>query len=133
MNFDDFSDTLGPLLVAVFEEAIEKEELPPTLQQGLIKLIPKPNKDKVNIEKWRPIGLLNSDTKIFAMVFAKRLKAGLNYIIDEEQSGFIPGRNIWNNIRLILDMIDYNEYIVDESFILFVDFYKAFDKSSIYG
>lgn len=38
---------LVPFLVAVFEESIEKEELPPTLRQGLIKLIPKPNKDKL--------------------------------------------------------------------------------------
>lgn len=50
-------------------------------------------------------------------------------IIDEEQSGFIPGRNICNNIRQILDMINY-EYILDNSFILFEDFYKAFDTIS---
>uniref|UniRef100_A0A8C1Z089 Reverse transcriptase domain-containing protein n=1 Tax=Cyprinus carpio TaxID=7962 RepID=A0A8C1Z089_CYPCA len=42
----------------------------------------------------------------------------------------MPGQNIGNNIRLILDMIDYNEYIVDDSFVLFVDFYKAFDTVS---
>ena len=47
-----------------------------------------------------------------------------------EQSGFMPGRNTCNNIRLVLDMIDYNEYIFDDSFILFVDFYKAFDTVS---
>ncbi len=122
-----FSKTLAPFLTAMFEEALEKEELPPTLKQGLIKLIPKPNKDKLNIENWRPISLLNNDAKIFASVFAKRLKLGLDDIIDEEQSGFIPGRNIVNNIRLVLDMIDYSWYIPDDSFILFVDFYKAFD------
>lgn len=65
--------------------------------------------------------------KLFALVFAKRLKIGLADIIDDEQSGFVPGRNIINNIRLILDMIDYNEFIPDESLTLFVDFYKAFD------
>lgn len=64
------------------------------------------------------------------MVFAKRLKLGLDDINDEEQSGFMPGKNICNNIRLILDMIDYNEYILEDSFILFVDFYKAFDTIS---
>lgn len=69
----------------MFEEALEKEELPPTLKQGLIKLIPKPNKDKLSIEKWRPITLLNNDAKIFASIFAKRLKLGLN---DKEQSGY---------------------------------------------
>lgn len=128
--YKDFNATLAPFLVAMFEEALEKEELPPTLKQGLIKLIPKPQKDKLNIENWRPISLLNNDAKIFALIFAKRLKLGLNEIIDEEQSGFMPGRNITNNIRLILDMIDYNEYILDDSLILFIDFYKAFDTIS---
>ena len=51
-------------------------------------------------------------------------------IKNEEQSGFMPGRNICNNIRLVLDMIDYDEYILDNSFILFVDFYKTFDTIS---
>ena len=52
---------------------------------------------------------MNNDAKMFALVFAKRLKLRLNEIIGEEQSGFMPGRNITNNIQLILDMIDYND------------------------
>lgn len=75
---------MAPFLAAMFEEALEIEELPPTLKQGLIKLIPKPQKDKLNTENWRPISLLNNDAKIFALIFAKRLKLGLNEIIDEE-------------------------------------------------
>ncbi len=40
----------------------------------------------------------------------------------------MKGRHISNNIRLILDLIDYNEFITDNSSILFfVDFFKAFD------
>ena len=61
------------------------------------------------------------------MIFARRLKKGLNKIIDEEQSGFMQGHHIKNNIRLFLDMIDYNHLINYDSFILFIDFYKAFD------
>lgn len=70
---------------------------------------------------------MNNDAKLFASVFAQRLKLGENDVIDEEQSGFVPWRNIMNNIRLILDMNDYNYYIPDDSLILFVDFYKAFN------
>ena len=81
----------------------------------------------MNIENWRPITLLNNDAKIFASIFAQRLKVGLGEIIDEEQSGFMAGRSIINNVRLILDLIDYNEYINEDSLVLFVDFYKAFD------
>lgn len=47
--------------------------------------------------------------------------------MDEEKSGFIQKRHIGNNIRWILDMIDYKDLILDASFILFIDFYKALD------
>lgn len=110
----------------MFEGAIIKGHLPPTLQ-GFIKSIPKPKKDQLNIDNWRTTTLLNNDAKIFASIFAKRLKMGLAEMIDEEQSGFMPGRWIINNVRLILDLLDYNEYIAEDSLVLFVDFYKAFD------
>lgn len=35
--------------------------------------------------------------------------------------------NISNNIRLVLDILDYSDLITDESFIIFLNFYKAFD------
>jgi len=40
--------------------------------------------------------------------------------------GFMQGRLVILG-RLILDMVDYNNFIEDASFILFIDFYKAFD------
>lgn len=122
-----FSEELARFLLSVFNESLRKKELPASLKQGVITLIPKPNKEKLHIDNWRPITLLNNDCKIFALIFGKRLKAALENIIDEEQSGFMSGRNIHNNIRLILDMIDYEYFIPDESLILFIDFYKAFD------
>lgn len=51
----------------------------------------------------------------------------LGSIIDETQTGFIPKRHIANNIRLVLDLLDYAELVKEESFIIFLDFYKAFD------
>ncbi len=51
----------------------------------------------------------------------------LGSIIDETQTGFIPKRRIANNIRLVLDLLDYVELVKEESFILLLDFYKAFD------
>ena len=101
--------------------------LPPLLTQGLIPLIPKPNKDPLFIDNWRPISLLNIDYKIFASIIAKRLKNVLDPIIDEVQSGFMRKRYISNNIQLVLDIIDYSFLCPDDSFIFFLDFHKAFD------
>uniref|UniRef100_A0A096MGV5 Reverse transcriptase domain-containing protein n=1 Tax=Poecilia formosa TaxID=48698 RepID=A0A096MGV5_POEFO len=87
-------------------------------------LIPKPNKDPLFIDNWRPISLLNNDYKIMASILANRVKEVLD-VIDETQSGFM--RNRHDNIRLVLDLLDYSYLVPDESFIPFLDFYKAFD------
>ncbi len=125
--YKSFADDLAPFLLKTFLESITSETLPPSLSQGLITLIPKPKKDILLIDNWRLICLLNCDYKILALLMAKRIKRVLGLIIDETQSGFIPKRHIANNIRLVLDLLDYDELIREESFILFVDFYKAFD------
>ncbi len=122
-----FAEELAPFLLEMFSESIQSENLPPSLTQGLLTLIPKPKKDISLIDNWRPICLLNNDYKILACILAKRLKSVLNSVIDETQSGFMPKRHIANNIRLVLDLLDYSELINDDSFILFLDFYKAFD------
>jgi len=56
--------------------------------QGIISLVPKPGKDTLLIDNWRPITLLTIDYKILAMVFANRLKVKLNQFVAETQSGF---------------------------------------------
>ena len=55
------------------------------------------------------------------------MKSILDHIIDETQSGFMRQRHIANNIRLVLDLIDYADLCNDNSLILFLDFRKAFD------
>ena len=125
--YKEFQDDISEFLLCVFKEAIENGKLPPSMSQGLISLIPKPDKDRLSLDNWRPITLINNDSKLLASIFAKRLKACLHSIIDDCQSGFMNGRHIGNNVRLILDLIDYREFLNEDSFILFVDYYKAFD------
>jgi len=125
--YKSFSDLLAPFMLKVFVESIERSTLPSSLTQGLITLIPKPNKDPLFIDNWRPICLLNNDYKIMALVLAKRIKDVLDGIIDETQSGFMKNRHISNNLRLVFDILDYSDLIQDDSFMLLLDFYKAFD------
>lgn len=42
-------------------------------------------------------------------------------------SQLIHGRQISYNIELILDLIDYKDYMPNKSFVLFIDILKAFD------
>lgn len=105
--YKEFSEHLAPFLLKMFSESIINETLPPTLSQGLLTLIPKPRKDLLLIDNWRPICLLNNDYKLLASLLANRLKKTLTYIIDEAQSGFLKNRHISDNVRLVLDLLDY--------------------------
>lgn len=44
-----------------------------------------------------------------------------------KKSGFMSGRHISNNIKLVLDLIDYSDLINDDSYIFLLDFHEAFD------
>lgn len=122
-----FWDIIKDMFFQVLKECINRNEMTTTMKQGLITLIPKPGKDHLIIENWRPISLLNTDYKIVAKLFSKRLKKYLDEIISENQNGFMANRHISSNIRLVLDLIDYSEHITSEALLLFLDFYKAFD------
>ena len=122
-----FWKVIRSLLFNAIKECLEKKELTSTMKQGLITLIPKPGKDKRLLDNLRPMTLLNTDYKILSGAIAARLKDDISSIISETQSGFLKGRLIHNNIRLVLDLLDYSQWVQERGFILFLDFYKAFD------
>ncbi len=115
------------LLFKALKECIEKKDLMSTMKQGLITLIPNPGKDKGIVDNLRPITQFNTDYKILSGAIAARLRDSISSIISETQSGFLKGRLIHNNIRLVLDLLDYSQMVQESGFILFLDFYKAFD------
>ena len=82
--------------------SFQKQELTDLQKQSIFTLLPKPGKDTTLLENWRPISLLNVDYKIITKVIANRIKTVLPNIIHESQSGFMKGRYIGENIRLIM-------------------------------
>ena len=96
-------------------------------RNGIITLLPKKDKDSYYLRNYRPISLLTVDYKIFAKTLANRLKNYLGELIHSDQSGFLKGRNIGSNIRLIMDVIEYTEINDIPGAILLLDIQKAFD------
>ena len=84
-------------------------ELTELQNQSIISLIPKSEKDITFLENWRPISLLNVDYKIATEAIANRLKRALPNIINNSQTGFLKGRYIGKNIRILFELLDYVE------------------------
>ena len=88
-------DLVGDILYDSFLEAKTEGTLSPTQRQALIKLIAKKDSDKRFIENWRPISLLNVDTKILSKtIIASKLKNVLPALVTSDQTAYVPGRFI---------------------------------------
>ena len=96
----------------------------------VITCIPKPYKPKHFLKNWRPITLFNYTYKIASGCIANRIKTVLDKIIAKDQTGFITGRYIGGNIRLIYDIMHYTEKQNIPGMLLLIDLEKAFDSIS---
>ena len=70
---------------------------------------------------------LNCDYKIASKAIASRIKTFLPKLIPDDQTGFLKGRCINENIRLVDSVIKYTEERNIPGFLLFIDFEKAVD------
>ena len=114
------------LLVNSLNEGFEHNEMSNTQRQAIIRLLHKKG-DKTNLENWRPISLLNYDYKIAASALVKRLQGVISDLISHDQVGYIKGRSLAENIRLIEDVFYYVQNYSSKGIALLSDFKKAFD------
>lgn len=73
-----------------------------------ITLLPK-SEDRIRIQNYRPISLLNTLYKIEAKVYANRMKPLLHNWILPSQTGFVPNRCILDNIFLAFEAIAWTK------------------------
>uniref|UniRef100_A0A803T0D8 Reverse transcriptase domain-containing protein n=1 Tax=Anolis carolinensis TaxID=28377 RepID=A0A803T0D8_ANOCA len=121
-------DILIVHLKRLMNEVLRNKEIPDTWRDADIIAIPKEDQDTSDVRNYRPISLLNTDYKIFTCILANRFKEFLNNWINPEQTGFLPGRKMKDNVRCILDIIEYYDWNHQkEVALLSIDTEKAFD------
>ena len=130
-----FWSRISDTMYNAFIDSFQKKRLFFSARRGIIALILKKNKDIFLVRNWHPICLLNVDYKILSKALACRLKPNLLTVVNEDQTGFMAGRNISQNVRMALDIMHYTEIRQIETILISVDFEKAFDRvdySSMY-
>ena len=117
---------LLPVVARVLTAAGELGRLPPGLHEGVITLIFKAG-DKLDPANYRPITLLNTDYRLLAKVLANRLKPLLSSVISREQTAFVPGRSIGENVMLLQLLPHLLRQHGRCGYAVFCDFRKAYD------
>ena len=118
---------LGHFLIKSINYGYNLGELSSTQKEGIITCLPKGDKPKQYLKNWRPITLLNVSYKIASACIANRLKTVLPFLINNDQTGFLSGRYIGENIRTIYDLLSHTEKNNVPALLLLIDFEKAFD------
>lgn len=110
---------------AMFNEFLSSRQLPPTLQQAAITLIPK--KDPLQCASYHPISLLNVDYKILSKILVVRLEKLVPQIISTHQTNFILNRHSSSDLRRLLNIVCSPSNSVPEM-VISLDAEKAFDQ-----
>ena len=128
--FKVFWKRLGHFVLRSINAGFNNKQLSLTQRQGIITCIPKENKPKNFLKNWRPLTLLDVVYKIASGAIANSLKQVLDIIICKDQTGFIKGRYIGENTRLIYDLMNNTKQNNIPGLLLLIDFEKAFDSLS---
>ena len=90
-------DVCGDEVTRVVLTIVEGSESAECINNTIMVLIPKV-KNPTLLSQFRPISLCNALYKIASKVISNRLKVALPDIVSEEQSAFVPGRVITDNV-----------------------------------
>jgi len=121
-----FKDTFIPLLARLFTSIATLGDLPAGFHDGLITIVYKRG-ERSDPANYRPITLLNTDYRLYAKVLALRLNPCLSAVIDPEQTAFVPGREIGENILTLQCLPHLLRRQGRWAVVVFCDFRKAYD------
>jgi hypothetical protein len=129
--FQEFEKEVMPMLLHAFSAMFRVGATSTHINKGLITLIPK-SRDQARLNNWRPITLLGNLYKVLAKVLtktlARRIQTDLTEIIRPNQTGFVEGRSILDNVFMVQETLGWAEESNQDLVLLLLDFEKTFDK-----
>ena len=88
-ELDGFTGDFYQTYKELFQD-LRRETLPKTFYEGTITMIQKTDKNITKKENYRPISLMNVDTKILNKILANQIQQHIKSIIHCNQVRFIP-------------------------------------------
>lgn len=114
-------------IIAVVQDFFGGNPMPKCITSTLIVLIPK-KKNPQSFKDLRPISLCNFTYKIIAKILNDRLVCLLPLVISKEQSGFVQGRAIHENVAIAQEMVNELDRKAIVNMMIKVDMEKAYDR-----
>ena len=101
--------------------------LPKGVNSTILALIPKKT-DSLETKDYRPIACCNVIYKVVSKILANRLKLILPRIVTENQSAFIKGRLLMENVLLASELVkEYHKNDISPWCVMKIDISKSFD------
>ena len=115
------------ILLDCWKYSEEVNELTHSHKSSYLRLIPKEGKDPKVLKNWRPITLSNCDFKLITKTLSRKLTSAISETISNSQTAYIPGRQITDNLHLMLHTIEECSSSKIDSMLVSLDAEKAFD------
>lgn len=113
-------------LTPIIQDIWRTGTIPDSWKEGLIIPIPKKGGDLRECKNWRPITLLNTITKVLAMIILDKISPTIYAKLRNEQAGFRPNRSCTDHVSSTRIIIEQSAEFQSPLYMAFVDFENAF-------
>ena len=121
-------DSHGELqLLSTLNEVWNSETIPPSWTHAVVVTIYKGKGDDTDPESYRPISLLNTMYKLFAMMMQTRLALQSEKKLRQTQYGFRASRGTKHPLFILRRAMEYSTMTSNPMHCLFLDWKQAFD------
>lgn len=129
--FLDFKAEVSSWLLQVYNDILNKQQMPKAFREAKIITIPKGG-DEEDAMNYRPIALLQTPYKIFTRIIAERLRGVLAQLVRESQHGFLPDRQLEDAVNTVQALLTKRyktrkEPAAESPILLAIDYAKAYD------
>jgi len=126
-TYESLWSLMGPLILESWNHSNKLGHASNSQKHSIITLLEKKGKDKTKIENLRPISLSNCDIKICTKTIALRTNIVLSKLLNNTQTGYVPGRQVNDNSRFLEELIEHYKGNNKIAYLITLDAQKAFD------